>query len=78
MINLYQDPEGEKVFEKSFSSAATKATTVTDILQDTEPEIQALSDPEKVSFLESQLNILENTFQEKNNKLTELQTLLDS
>ena len=76
MVYLYRDPTGDKIF--SNGSSATKQSThiKSSEYQSTAMDLSELMDAEKIKLLNSRVKALETKVDEKNKRITELETVI--
>lgn len=65
MINLYQDPDGEKIFDKGAANGSTDGTL--------ETGISRFGDSEMISSLKNKVSEQEVMIQQKSTKILELE-----
>ena len=76
MINLYQDPKGEKVFEKTNTTNKSEKGIAPN--SSIPAGLSELTDKERVSLLETRLRSLEKEIQEKTKRISELENYVNS
>jgi len=76
MINLYQDPKGEKVFENT--NPTSKSEKGIDPNSNIPASLSELTDKERVSLLETRVRSLEKEVQEKTKRISELENYVNS
>jgi len=76
MINLYQDPKGEKVFENTNPSNKSESGIAPN--SSVPAGLSELTDKERVSLLEARLESIEKELQEKKKRISELENYINS
>ena len=76
MVNLYQDPKGEKVFENT--NPTNKSEKGIPPNSSIPAGLSELTDKERVSLLEAKLISLEKEIQEKTKRISELENYVNS
>ena len=76
MVNLYQDPNGENILDKSYFLIHTdnNKTTTTQISH----APVGMTDTEKVALMLTKVRNLKNTVDEANKKISQLQNITNS
>lgn len=77
VINLYHDPTGEKIFSEMNPTRRTERTQSMDH-HSMAVGMSGLTDTEKVALLTSRLMRLEEKVKERDERITELQSILKS
>ena len=75
MVNLYQDPNGENILDKSYFLVHTDNKTTTTKLSHAPVE---MTDTEKVALMLTKVRNLKNTVDEANKKISQLQNITNS
>ena len=76
MVNLYQDPKGEKVFENT--NPTNKSEKGIPPNSSIPTGLSELTDRERVSLLEARLESIEKDMQEKKKRILELENYINS
>ena len=78
MVNLYKDPKGEKVFQKTNPSTMNeRASSSSTPHSSVAMGLTELTEGERVSLLETRLNVLEKEIQVKNQRISELENYIN-
>ena len=77
MVNLYRDPTGEKVFESANPSKLAQPKTTKEH-HSMAMGLSELTDEEKVELLDSRVKVLEKRVEEKNQRINQLETFMNT
>ena len=72
MISLYQDPNGDKVFEKTMSIPSRNSDEQHQ--SELASKLPNLTDPEKIELLNARVKTLEERVELKNKRIRELES----
>ena len=77
MVNLYRDPTGERVFESANPSKLAQPKTTKEH-RSMAMGLSDLTDGEKVELLDSRVKVLEERVEEKNQRINQLETFMNT